>query len=67
MSAQNPERVAAAISELANAIQIALPMSARIRERSDALATDAERLEAALSRAISAVRQLQSVQSTAER
>lgn len=51
--------IAAAVSELANAIQIAAPVAVRIRERADALAQDAERLEVAVTRATMAVRQLQ--------
>ena len=53
------EQIAAAVSDLANALQVAAPVAARIRERADALAQDAERLESALERATKAVRQLQ--------
>jgi hypothetical protein len=49
----------AVISELANALQVALPAVARIRERTDALGEDTERLELAITRAADAMRRLQ--------
>jgi hypothetical protein len=51
--------VAAAISELANALQVAVPAAARLREHLDAQDREAETLEAALTRAMTAARQLQ--------
>lgn len=60
MNAPDPAApLAAALSELANALQVALPIGARIRERADALAQDAERLDVTLTRAADAVRTLQ--------
>lgn len=50
---------AAAISQLANALQVAVPLAARMRDRLDAQTSDAEKLEHALSRAAEAVRTLQ--------
>ena len=58
MSAMGPDAIAAAVSDLANALQVAVPVAARIRERADALAQDTERLEAAVERAATALRQL---------
>jgi hypothetical protein len=58
-SQPDPATLAAAVSDLANALQVAGPVAARIRERTEALAQDAERLEAAVDRAAAAVRQLQ--------
>lgn len=52
------ERIAAAVSEVTNALQVALPAAARIRERLDEQTQDAERLEAALTRATEAIRHL---------
>jgi len=52
-------RLATAISELANALQVAVPTAARMRQRLDEQAEDAERLEAAIERATRAVRELQ--------
>lgn len=54
-----PEHLAAVVSDLANALQVAAPVAARMRERADALAQDAERLETAIERAAGALRQLQ--------
>lgn len=59
MSGPTPDDVAAAVSELANALQVAAPAAARIRERSDSLGQEAERLETAIERAVTAVRRLQ--------
>ena len=54
-----PDQLAAAVSELANALQVALPLAARLYERAEAQAQDAERLETALMRATDALRQMQ--------
>lgn len=59
MTALDPARLAAAVSVLANALQVALPLAARLEERAEAQAQDAERLETALVRATDALRQLQ--------
>jgi hypothetical protein len=59
MSAPNPDNVAAFVSDIANALQVAAPAAARVRERADALQQHAERLEAAIERAATAVRQLE--------
>lgn len=50
---------ATAVSDLANALQTAMPTAARMRQRRDEQAHDADTLEAALDRAMQAVRQLQ--------
>jgi hypothetical protein len=50
---------ATAIAELANALQVAAPTAARLQERADALAQDAERLTIAIERAATAIRTLQ--------
>ena len=50
---------AAAIAELANSLQAAIPTAARMRQRLDEQAQEADRLEDALTRAMQAVRQLQ--------
>ena len=52
-------RIAAAIAELANSLQVAVPSAARLREHIDAQAQEVDRLEDALTRAMQAVRQLQ--------
>ena len=49
---------AAVMSELANALQVAVPAAARLREHLDAQHHEAEALEDALTRAMTAVRQL---------
>lgn len=59
MTTPDADRLAVAVSELANSLQVAIPLAARVRERGEALAQDAERLETALSRANDALRQLQ--------
>jgi len=51
--------VADAISELANALQSALPAAARLRQYLDAQTQDADTLADALSRAVLAIRKLQ--------
>ena len=48
-----------AVPELANALQIAIPAAARLREHLDGQAQEADRLEHALARAMQAVRHLQ--------
>jgi hypothetical protein len=48
-----------AVSELANNLQVAIPAAARIQQRLDEQAQDAEMLDAALRRAAEALRQLQ--------
>ena len=50
---------AAALSDLANALQVALPLAARLRQRAEALTEDAERLDVAIERAVEAMRRLQ--------
>ena len=55
----DPATVRAAVAELANALQIAVPLTARMRERADALTQDAERLELAIGRAADAMRGMQ--------
>ena len=57
MNPQDPT-FTAAVSDLANTLQVAVPVAGRIRERAEALAQDAERLEAAVERAAAAVKQL---------
>jgi hypothetical protein len=47
------------IAALANALQVAVPVAARLRHHLDAQAQDADALETALARAMQAVRQLQ--------
>ena len=59
MNRPDSRAAAAALAELANALQVAIPLTARIRERADALGQDAERLEIAVTRAAHAVRTLQ--------
>jgi predicted ATP-grasp superfamily ATP-dependent carboligase len=59
MSAPDPAAIAAAVSELANTLQVAVPVAGRIRQRAEALAEDADRLETAIERAAQAVRRLQ--------
>lgn len=54
-----PEHLAAVVSDIANALQVAAPAAARVRERAEALSQDAERLEAAVERAVRTVRELQ--------
>ena len=58
MNPQDPA-FTAAVSDLTNTLQVAVPVAGRIRERAEALAQDAERLEAALERAVAAIRTLQ--------
>lgn len=53
------QNLTATISALANALQTAVPAAARIRQRLDEQTQDADTLEAALTRAMDAVRQLQ--------
>ena len=48
-----------AVSDLANALQSAIPAAARLREHLDGQAQEADRLEDALTRAMQAIRQLQ--------
>jgi hypothetical protein len=55
----NSPRIAAAIAELANSLQVAIPAAARLCEHIEAEAEEAERLEDALTRAMQAIRQLQ--------
>lgn len=55
----DPDVLAAALSDLANALQAAGPTAARLHERADAIAQDAERLLVAVERATAAVRRLQ--------
>jgi hypothetical protein len=55
----NADETRAAISALANALQVAVPVAARLRQHLDAQAQDADTLEDALARAMQAVRQLQ--------
>jgi hypothetical protein len=50
--------MAAAVSELANALPVARPVASRMRHRADEPLQEAERLEAALTRAAHAVRRL---------
>ena len=59
MSSENPQLVASVVSHLANALQVAIPTAARLRQRLDEQARDANTLEAALDRAMQAIRQLQ--------
>ncbi len=60
MSAPSADpRLTAAISDLANALQVAVPAAARLRQHLDAQAGDAEQLEAGLTRAMQAIRVLQ--------
>jgi hypothetical protein len=58
MTPDDPQ--AAAISELANALQVSVPAAARLRQRLDEQTQDADTLEASLARAMTAIRQLQS-------
>jgi hypothetical protein len=60
MNEQDP-RVQTAVSELANAIQVAAPAAARIRHLLDMQTQDADALKAALDRAVRAVKELQPV------
>jgi hypothetical protein len=53
------EKTRAAIAALANALQVAVPVAARLRQRLDAQAQDANALETALALAMQAMRQLQ--------
>lgn len=53
------EPIAEAVSALANALQVAIPVAARIRERAEALTEAAERLDTAITRAGDALRRLQ--------
>jgi hypothetical protein len=46
MASQIPDPAATAISDLANALQTAIPTAARMRQRLDEQTQDAERLEA---------------------
>jgi hypothetical protein len=55
----NADETRAAISALANALQVAVPVAARLRQHLDAQTQDADMLEDALTRAMQAVRQLQ--------
>lgn len=59
MTRPNNAALSAALSEIANALQVAVPTCARLRERADALTQDAERLDIAITRAAAAVRTLQ--------
>jgi hypothetical protein len=59
MKAPDPTTIADAVAALANALQIAIPVAARIRERTEALTEDAERLDLAITRAGDALRRLQ--------
>jgi hypothetical protein len=59
MSGQpDADTMRAAVSALANALQAAIPAAARLHQRLDEQATDADVLEAALHRAAEAIRQL---------
>jgi hypothetical protein len=51
--------LAAAVSELTNALQVALPLAARLREHLNQQTHEADALENALTRAMTAVRHLQ--------
>ena len=53
-----------AVSTLANALQVAAPIAARMRDRFDAQAHDADKLQTALERATLAIRELQPKPST---
>lgn len=59
MNEQADPQFAAAVSALANALQVALPIAARMRYRFEAQAHDADVLETALGRATAAIRDLQ--------
>lgn len=58
--------VIAAVAELANAIQAAVPAAARMRQRLEEQAQDADALEVVLERAMDAMRQLQPGHGTPE-
>jgi hypothetical protein len=59
MTDDKSQATASAVSDLANALQIAIPAAARLREHLDGQAQEADRLEDALTRAMQAIRQLQ--------
>lgn len=59
MARPEAPRASTAVSELANALQMAIPAAARLREHIDAQLQEADRLEDALTRAMQAIRQLQ--------
>ena len=59
MNAPSRAALAAAVSDLANALQVAIPVAARLRERAEAMAEDIERLDLAVTRAGDALRRLQ--------
>ncbi len=53
-----PPPIASIVSDLANALQVAIPTAARMRQRLDEQARDADTLATALDGAMQAVRQL---------
>lgn len=59
MNATDEATITAAVAELANALQVAAPLAARLQERADAMQEDAERLTIAVERATTALRTLQ--------
>jgi hypothetical protein len=62
MSRSNPQQFATVIGELANALQAAAILTAFLRSQSQSADSTTEALEAAVHRAVAAVRRLQPTQ-----